>query len=76
MSKYRMDDGSVIDTDKATAHWNEATEFDGCSRISKATGSQWNHQTLYPAAPRMGQHNPQVSGPDSPQCLHGHPGRP
>ena len=32
MSKYRMDDGSVIDTDKATAHWNEATEFDGCSR--------------------------------------------
>ena len=31
MSKYRMDDGSVIDTDKATAHWNEATEFDGCS---------------------------------------------
>lgn len=47
MSKYRMDDGSVIDTDKAVASWKEATEFDGRNHISKATGSQWNHQTLY-----------------------------
>ena len=47
MSKYRMDDGTVVDTDKAQQSWGEATFWDGRNHISKASGSQWNHQTLY-----------------------------
>ena len=47
MSTYKMDDGTVIDTDKAQQHWDEDTNWDGSNHISKATGSQWNHQTLY-----------------------------
>lgn len=47
MSKYRMDDGTVIDTSKAQQHWDEDTYWDGNNHISTATGSQWNHQTLY-----------------------------
>jgi hypothetical protein len=42
-----MDDGTVIDTDRAQAHWNETTEWNGNNHISRATGSQWSHQTLY-----------------------------
>lgn len=47
MSKYRMQDGTVIDTDQSTARWDEATEWDGSNHISRATGSQWLHQVLY-----------------------------
>jgi len=42
-----MDDGSVVDTDKASLHWEEDTYWDGSNHISKATGSQWDHETLY-----------------------------
>lgn len=38
-----------FDLDKATA-FEEDTEWDGSNRISKATGSQWNHQMLYRTA--------------------------
>lgn len=47
MAKYRMDDGTVVDTDRATEKWEEDTFWDGRNHISKATGSQWEHQTLY-----------------------------
>ncbi len=47
MARYRMDDGTVVDTDKAISTWEEATRFDGRNLISVATGSQWEHQTLY-----------------------------
>lgn len=47
MSRYRMSDGTVVDTANATQTWEEDTFFDGHNRISKATGSQWEHQTLY-----------------------------
>lgn len=47
MSKYRMDDGTVVNTDNATASWNEETRFDGHNHVSVATGSQWEHQRLY-----------------------------
>ena len=42
-----MHDDTVVDTERASAHWNEATEFDGRDRVSLMTGSQWNHQRLY-----------------------------
>lgn len=45
--KYRMEDGTVVDTDRASASWREALEWDGRNQISKATGRQWDHQRLY-----------------------------
>ncbi len=47
MATYRMDDGTVIKTENATAEWAEDKRWDGNNMISVATGSQWNHQTLY-----------------------------
>jgi hypothetical protein len=47
MSKYRMDDGTVVDTSQASASWEETTEWNGNNKVSKATGSQWHHETLY-----------------------------
>lgn len=47
MSTYRMSDGTIVKTENATQSWDEATRFDGSNRISVATGSQWNHETLY-----------------------------
>jgi hypothetical protein len=42
-----MSDGTVVKTENATQSWEEATYFDGRNRISKATGTQWEHETLY-----------------------------
>ena len=48
MARYRMSDGaSVVDTANATQHWDEDTRWNGNNHISVATGSQWEHQTLY-----------------------------
>lgn len=47
MAKYKMEDGTIVDTDKAQQSWDEDTRWDGRNHISKATGSQWEHQTLY-----------------------------
>jgi len=47
VSRYRMSDGTVVDTKNASAGWDEATEFDGHNHISQATGSQWDHEVLY-----------------------------
>ena len=47
MARYRMSDGTVVDTDKASASWEEGTRWDGNNRVSLTTGSQWFHQRLY-----------------------------
>ena len=47
MSRYEMSDGMVVDTENASASWKEGTQWDGNNHISLATGSQWDHQTLY-----------------------------
>lgn len=47
MGRFRMEDGTIIDTSKASKHWAEDTFFDGRNHISRATGDQWTHQTLY-----------------------------
>lgn len=47
MSTYRMDDNTVVNTENATAKWNEETTWDGNNHISVATGSQWAHERLY-----------------------------
>ncbi len=47
MSTYKMSDGMVVKTDKASQCWEEDTRWDGDNHISVATGSQWAHETLY-----------------------------
>ena len=47
MARYRMEDNTVLDTDRATASWEEAKRFNGNNHISIATGSQWVHERLY-----------------------------
>jgi hypothetical protein len=47
MSTYRMSDGTVVRTENAKASWDEETWHDGSNMISRATGSQWRHETLY-----------------------------
>ena len=47
MTKYRMPDNTILDTDRATKHWTEDTRWNGNNHISLATGSQWEHETLY-----------------------------
>jgi hypothetical protein len=42
-----MGDGSIANTDLAQRHWQEDTYHDGFCRISRATGTQWNHESLY-----------------------------
>ena len=45
--KYTMVNGGVVDTDTALECWQEAERWNGQNHISKATGSQWEHETLY-----------------------------
>lgn len=47
MARYRMMDGTVVDTNKAVAFWEEGRWWNGSIHLSKATGSQWHHQQLY-----------------------------
>ena len=47
MARHKMDGGTVVDTDNASRSWTEATRWNGNNHISVATGSQWEHQTLY-----------------------------
>lgn len=44
--KFRID-GAIVNTDSASQSWDEDTRWDGNNHISLATGSQWNHETLY-----------------------------
>jgi hypothetical protein len=48
--RYRMSEGRVVDPEKATESWNEATDFNGSNHISVNTGSQWDHERLYKTA--------------------------
>jgi hypothetical protein len=50
MPRYRLENGAIVDTDKATGQWEEETDWDGSNHISRATGSQWDHETLYRSA--------------------------
>lgn len=49
MAKYRIEE-TIVDTDKAAQSWNEATRWNGSNHISKATGSQFEHETLHLSA--------------------------
>jgi hypothetical protein len=47
MSRYAMQDGTVVDTDNATVHWHECNDWDGNNHIGRSSRSQWHDQTLY-----------------------------
>jgi hypothetical protein len=47
MSRYKMEDEVIVDTEKAAHEWEEAQDWDGRNNISRATGDQWLHQRLY-----------------------------
>ena len=47
MATYRMEDDVVVKSENATNSWDEGTFWDGRNHISKATGSQWEHEKLY-----------------------------
>ena len=47
MTRFRMDDGAVLDTNNARDSWAEAKDWDGRNNISRATGQQFHHETLY-----------------------------
>jgi hypothetical protein len=46
MKRQSLDDGTWFDIDKATV-FEEDTYWNGNNNISKATCSQWSHETLY-----------------------------
>lgn len=47
--RYELDteEGMFVETSTAAKHWEEDTRWDGSNHISCATGSQWEHETLY-----------------------------
>lgn len=45
--KIKTEDGTIIDTEKAKQTWQEETDWNGNNHISRNTGSQWEHETLY-----------------------------
>ena len=47
MTRYRIGDGTIVDTENASHHWHEKQDWDGRNYISRATGTQWDHQRLY-----------------------------
>jgi len=49
MAKFQVE-GAIFDTEKAKSYWSEASDWNGSNRISRMTGSQWNHETLYLSA--------------------------
>lgn len=47
MRRQAIYNGGWFDLDAVTKRYPEATYFDGRHQISRATGSQWEHQELY-----------------------------
>jgi hypothetical protein len=44
---YQMENGTVVDTGKATKEYAEERDWDGNNHIGRSSGSQWHDQTLY-----------------------------
>jgi len=45
--KLRMEDGTMVDPERARESWSEGQYWNGHNWISKHTGDQWTHETLY-----------------------------
>jgi hypothetical protein len=38
---------TIVDTDQSIQQWKESITWNGNNMVSKATGSQWDHETMY-----------------------------
>ena len=47
MTRYKMQDSTIVDTANATQSWVGETRYDGANHISIHTGGQWTHQDLH-----------------------------
>jgi len=47
MARFKQENGSLVDTDKAQEAWDEASDWNGKTHISRATGNLFLHETLY-----------------------------
>jgi hypothetical protein len=47
MARYRMEDGTIIDTSNAVTEWDDTRESDGSNMIGRNSRSQWHDWTLY-----------------------------
>ena len=47
MPRYKMEDGTVVDTKNASANWEEKSDSDGRNRIGRSSRSQWHDQALH-----------------------------
>jgi len=47
MARFRMSDNMVVDTNNATACFNEAKDWNGNNHIGRSSGSQWLDQELF-----------------------------
>ena len=45
--RYKMTGGAIVDTDRSAQSWQEASDWNGRNLISRATGEQFTHETLY-----------------------------
>ena len=45
--RFKMDDGTVLDTANATRTWEEERDSNGSNRIGRLSGSQWTWQELH-----------------------------
>lgn len=46
MATYKIHD-IIVKTENASHTWEEAQDWNGNNNISRATGDQWTHETLY-----------------------------
>lgn len=47
MARYKMDDGTIVDTANATLSWDEARDWDGSNHIGRSSRSQWHDHSLH-----------------------------
>jgi len=50
VDRLDWESNDIRDTSKAAQRWEEATDWNGNNYISRATGSQWEHEALYRSA--------------------------
>ena len=47
MARYKMDDGTIVDTKNATLSWEETSDWNGSNHIGRSSRSQWHDQKLH-----------------------------
>lgn len=45
--RYKLEDGIIVDTHKASQKWEEETDWNGSNHIGRSSGSMGRQQALY-----------------------------